>query len=161
MNNNGFLRDSRRHKAGREVEKDLPTNAREMRPKPYLRPHNVGLGGNNVMIKRVAWVEYRIPANNEWIEVPALFFHTRSDDGRYLSLTSDTILEQVIGATGEEDPNKWPEKSICIHRDIEVVRREKVPVIRVKPVDQDLPPAYQPPPTTDPNDPLNLESSNA
>ena len=157
-----------RHQVGRVVNRPLPTHAKEFNKKPYLRPHNLGPQGHNVTIRMVAWVEYFNTQNNQWSEVPALFFFMKdSSDNRYLSLSSDTILDQVIQATGKEDPNTWPGQTICIFNDVERVRGVDYTVIRVKATDPQLPAAHSPegpkkPQVVAPSSPeMNRESTDA
>ena len=142
------------HKVGREINRPLPKNARDFYAKPYLRAHELKIKGHNVQIKRVAWVEKFNSKSKEWSEIPALFFHSQGDNAsKYLALSSETILGQVVEATGMSDPADWPGNTINIFPTTETVRKKEYDVIRVKALDPQLPTAWSPTPTTPKDEP--------
>lgn len=135
---------SNQNQVGKPVNRPLPSHAREARPKPYLRPHNLQAGGHNVKIKAVKWVQNYNVKTHQWGEILGLYFHTQQNDQRYLGLNSDTLVDQVIEATGETAPKEWPGCIICIYPTQVQAGGENYDVIRVKSVDGRLSPAYDP-----------------
>lgn len=123
--------------------KPLPSDARDSRPKPYLRFHNLKPEGHNVCIRWVDWVEFYNAKTHERENVLGVYFYQKNGgENRYLSLHSDLIVDQMMDATGEKSPAKWVGKIVKIYPAEEKHSGKMWEVIRVAKKDASLPDAF-------------------